>query len=97
MTIRRHSGLPRSGKFGIHTHRSANMDSGLLAALGPGMTGLNVTTLLTHVTVSVTDDESCRKGRRWVTPVGRGEAVPRGRSCQLRSRAAPGRYARPAL
>src|ERR1700733_1857085 len=38
----RHSGLPRSGKSGIHTHRSVNMDSGLLASLGPGMT-------MTHV------------------------------------------------
>src|SRR5579863_2338607 len=37
----RHSGLPRSGKSGIHNHRSANMDSGL-AGLRPraGMTGL---------------------------------------------------------
>jgi hypothetical protein len=26
------------GKSGIHIHRSANMDSGLLASLGPGMT-----------------------------------------------------------
>ncbi len=36
--VRRHSGLPRSGKSGIHIHRSGDMDSGLLASLGPGMT-----------------------------------------------------------
>jgi hypothetical protein len=31
--------LPQKGKSGIHNHRSADMDSGLLASLGPGMTG----------------------------------------------------------
>ena len=36
--VTRHSGFPRSGKSGIHNHRSANMDSGLRASLGPGMT-----------------------------------------------------------
>jgi Ferritin-like domain len=47
----RHSGSPRSGESGIHIHsrfstalgacsaRSVIMDSGLLALLGPGMTG----------------------------------------------------------
>src|ERR1700733_4829320 len=36
-----HSGLPRSGKSGIHNHRSANMDSGLLAepVIGPATSG----------------------------------------------------------
>jgi hypothetical protein len=38
LSLTRHSGLPHSGKSGIHIHRSANMDSGLLASLGPGMT-----------------------------------------------------------
>ena len=39
--IRRHSGLPRSGKSGIHIHRSANMDSGFLAepVIGPATSG----------------------------------------------------------
>ena len=31
----RHSGAPRSGEPGIHNHRSANMDSGLLASRRP--------------------------------------------------------------
>ena len=36
-----HSGLPRSGKSGIHNPCAGVMDSGLLASLGPGMTRIN--------------------------------------------------------
>jgi hypothetical protein len=38
ISLGRHSGLPRSGKSGIHSRRRGVMDSGLAAAWRPGMT-----------------------------------------------------------
>ena len=36
--VKRHSGLPRSGKSGIHTAQVSEYGFGLLASRGPGMT-----------------------------------------------------------